>query len=281
MARRYNPKPPTSLEDCIAAFDAALEVPTYGADIGRWPAYVDRDLQTTFRDVEWLGVHDFVARYQIVMATNFPQRIQAGELGITAYRSAGNALHWGMRLGLLERRGESHDRNWRVIRREATYVIDYRKGRGHAFRKVRGLPPEEQAQIEREQRRNEALCSTLDRKARSAFPSSNRLNAILEHDRGYVVPPTWASRGPMPSWTVGRELRVVFGIAIDAHEVAGLTRRQLKHWASLIDNARIAAEMRAFLYAGQTPLPFEAEPEPGFHPDDAEALAGFAHLGGL
>ncbi len=273
MPEQQKPRPGDPVR--IAGFDHAVIHGLYGDRIDRWNAIVNRDLLAVFGAADWLARDPIIDRYMKVRTIRpFTSRT------FQASAKAGNLVHWGVRLGIIAERVVDGERGWALLHPTPVWAID-RTRPGRRVVQLIGAPPDVAAARAKRDAAREKLWATLDRKARAVFPSSNLLNAILEHDRGYVVPPTWTSQGPMPSWTMGKELRVVFGIAIDAHEVAGLTRRQLKHWASLIDQARIAAETRAILYKGLTPLPFEAGPEPAFHPDDDKVLASLGDLGGL
>ncbi|MEG9525126.1 MAG: hypothetical protein MIL41_05045 [Hyphomicrobiales bacterium] len=260
----------------IAGFDHAVIHGGYGEFVDRWYAYANRDLLTVFADVDWLARDPLVDRYaKAFRGRSYPYMFRI----FPTYAKAGNLVHWGLKLGILAEREVAGERGWALLHRTPVWAIDYSRP-GRRLIQLIGAPPDVAAARAKRNAAREKLRATLDRKARFAFSISDPLNRILECDCGYVVPPKWAAYGPMPEWTVGRQLRTVFGIALDAHEVAGLTRQQLKRWNSIVEDGVAAAETRFLLFADQTPLPFEGEPKPAFHPDDAEALAGFADLGG-
>ncbi|MGG3813863.1 hypothetical protein ABEV34_19760, partial [Methylorubrum rhodesianum] len=117
---------PDSPEACVAAFEAAFAVPTYGAEVYRWNAYVDGDLQLMFEgDVaRVLGREQFVALHFGRMVARFGFR-GTPERDARAWQGAGNAAGWGVRLGLLrEDLTPAGEPGWRLVRGEPTWVVE-------------------------------------------------------------------------------------------------------------------------------------------------------------
>lgn len=246
MPKPWTPPTPATIEECHRAFDAALVRPTYGEGHDRWPAYVNEDLLIAFAEDDALGREAFVPRYDRRMATKFAnRRTERPQPDRRAWESAGNALGWGVRLGLLtEETSLDGERSWRLVRRELTYALN-RKWR---LEQVAGLAPEVQAARDRKAATHAKLTATLARKAceKRITTLATRLRAVLEAEPEFVVPAAWIETGYLPEWTAGKALAACFDTVRDAPLGLQFSKKRLLDWGDLICMEGHRARVRAY-----------------------------------
>ncbi|MRI55123.1 hypothetical protein D8770_14300 [Methylobacterium sp. DB1607] len=245
MPRTWTPPPPATIEECHRAFDAALVSPTYGTGHSRWPAYVNEDILIVFGEDSALGREAFVPRYDARMATKFANRRgERPQPDRRAWESAGNAVGWGLRLGLLTAEtGPDGARAWRLVRREPTYILDKK----WQCEQVAGLTSALQAARDKRAATQAKLTATLARKAceKKSPWLAQRLRWILEDEPGFAIPASWAAQGYVPEWTVGTALSACFDTIRDAPIALEFSKGRLAAWDRQLAGDGILARHRA------------------------------------
>ncbi|TXM65434.1 hypothetical protein FV218_21335 [Methylobacterium sp. WL69] len=246
MPARWSLRPPATIEECHVAFAAAFAKSTYGTGIRRWAAYVDDDMRKAFEgDLGLVLTRDaIVPRYHAVMALKFDQLSERKVPDRRAWEGAGNAIGWGVRLGILhEARSETDEPTWRLVRAEPTWVIDTARG-GCCLVQVGGLTPEAKTARARKVATQAKLTRTLARKAcLEATPSiASCLAAIMETWPDYDVPEAWTEQGFVPGWTAGVALGACFDAVKEGHIAAELSKVQLHSWRVVLNAEVVRAK---------------------------------------
>ncbi len=187
------------------------------------------------------------------------------------WADAGNLVHHAVRLGLLrEEAGPGGERGWRRLDREPHWIV-VGTGYHREARQVRGLPPAEQAAIDKAAATARKRAATLDRKARFAADETvaESVREILRNDSASIVPEKWAARGYVPTWLVGTRLDAGTAVVRDAHHAVEMTRETLRHWLGDLRTEAALALMRS----ARRQREIDALPEHAVIPvEDAEAL---------
>lgn len=214
-----------------AAFDAALAVPTYSSQDDRWRLYVDGDLHSLIGADEALGAVDLAPRFADLMRLKFP-RSRWSSAGVVArhWEGAGNLIHWALRYDLAtQEAGPDGAPRWRVVRPEATYVVDPKQG--WRVVQVRGLPPALQSAQHKREAARMKLHATLDRKARDAADAEiRRIVAAMQAIDRDVLFEGESLRRNVPEICYGRRLAEVSPILIETHHRLGMKRSEIKSW---------------------------------------------------
>lgn len=245
MPKPYTQPAPATTEECHRAFESALVRPTCGAGHDRWPAYVNEDLLVAFAEDVVLGREAFVPRYDARMAAKFPRRGERPQPDRRAWESAGNAVGWSIRLGLLTAEtGPDGERVWRLVRREPTYVLNKK----WQVEQVAGLTSALQVARDKRAATQAKLTATLARKAcEKRIPTlATRLRAILEAEPEFVVPAEWVVAGYVPEWTLGKALSACFDTVRDAPLAFEFSKKRLLNWGDLICMEGHRARVRAY-----------------------------------
>lgn len=239
-----------------AAFDAAIAVPTYRSEGDRWTVHVNDDVLVIFGADDLLVASDIVPRFAEHMRLKFPKsQWSVATTIVRHWTGAGNLLHWALRFGLVaQEAGADGVQAWRLVRREATYIVDEKHG--WAVRQVRGLPPLLQAAQDRKEATRRRLNATLDRRARDKADDRIRSDvaAILRLEPDFLVEER-AMTARLPEICHGRRLAEVVPIVVEAHHRLGMNRPTLKSWMRHLDH-------RLFMLRVQGPLARRAPPPP-------------------
>ncbi|SFM84785.1 hypothetical protein [Methylobacterium pseudosasicola] len=256
-----NPTFPTS-------FDAAVIEGGYVSGDGCWNAYVNADAIAVWGADDVLDRAMIVERYSSRMRARF-QKYRGTAAEPRTWADAGNVVHHALRLGLIrEVTTTAGERGWRILERDLRWIV-VGTGYHREARQVRGLPPAEQAAVDKAEASLARRRATLDRKARENADAwiARVIRDTLRSDPATVVPQMWADRGWVPSWLSGTRLDASAGIVREAHHAAAMDRRTLKAWISDLQEESISSIARPFKRSQE----FAALPEHAELPDEDDA----------
>ncbi|WP_043381297.1 MULTISPECIES: hypothetical protein [unclassified Methylobacterium] len=249
---------------CRQSFDAAFARDDAGRAFDR-AVDLNASLLEVFGQDELLGLRELADRHARLMASRSRriERFPRPDPDPLAYEAAGSFAGQCQRLRLLAVEvcaGEGP--RFRLAEREMSFAA---RGRGTV--RIRGLTPQEQARQLRGERAQARRVETLDRKARdAATPAIGRLvNALVEHDRDCVVPPSWHADGYLPAELVGRRVVEAAAFILEYHHAAGFDRARLARWQACLTGWVGRAAARARLRSAAAAA---------IAPDDEAALLG-------
>ncbi|MFC4172681.1 hypothetical protein ACFOYU_11510 [Microvirga sp. GCM10011540] len=204
----------------------------------RWEFYVNRDLLTLFGKLQQVALPDVVERYlDMLQQTRGGKRQEPTPFN---HDRAGNLVGWGFRLGLLsEVTDPSGHRAWKLVACEMQW--DVHKGRA---RQIRGLPPGEQAAMDRKRETERKRAATLARKhaAKIAPQIKMDLDEILHDDPETMVGEKFAEFLE-PWFEPPVALHVAYGILVIAHH--GWPKDKQQRWKTALGRETISASYRA------------------------------------
>jgi hypothetical protein len=254
-----------------ATFDATvLDGGGYTSGDGCWNAYVNADILGVWGADDWLGRVAIVERHSAGLRARFSRYKGTPEEPRT-WADAGNLVHHAVRLGLLrEEAGPGGERGWRLLDRKPHWIV-VGTGYHREARQVRGLPPAEQAAIDKAAATARKRAATLDRTARHKADEriARLVRTVLDRDPATLVPSCWATRGWVPTWVPGTRLDACAGVVREAHHAAEMDRRTLRHWIVYLEREAVLADGRPEVRRMRNAaLPEHAE----IPPEDAAAL---------
>ncbi|MCG5246918.1 hypothetical protein LPC10_17470 [Methylorubrum sp. B1-46] len=255
-----------------ATFDATvLDGGGYTSADGCWNAYVNADVIEAWGLDDWLDRLTIVDRHSSSLRARF-NRYKGMPAEPRTWADAGNLVHHALRLSLVaEETGPDGERGWRILDREPHWIV-VGTGYHREARQVRGLPPAEQAVVDKAEARKRKLSATLDRKARHAADEriANRVRQILQYDPASLVPKHWARLGYVPAWLPGTRLDAAAAIVREAHHTVEMDRERLRGWLSYLGTESLCALSRPSRRQAER----DALPEHAQLPDDDAAALG-------
>lgn len=241
------------------AFAEAYAKPTFGDRHGRWPGQVNQILIVLFEGRERLHVDEAAAA--------FAERIP-GHRHTPAFiaERAGNALAWGVRLGLLQESVERGRYVWIMPDRQPWFETDP-KGKA---RQIRGLPDGEQADLNRKRASQAKAKATI--REREALARDTAIEAlvndliILRPDA--MAPDAGIWRDALPNAMLPQTILAIRPMVIQAHH--GMEPRAQRDWQRHLERLVFSARWDAH---HRPPLPQQPAPEEeDLSDEDAAAL---------
>lgn len=255
-----------------ASFDAALLDGGYVSGDGLWAAYVNADMIAVWGADEVLGRASIVDRYSARMRARF-MRYRGTVEEPRTWSDAGNLVHHAIRLRLLrEQTTDTGERGWRILDRQPHWIV-VGTGAQRTLRQVGGLPPEQQAVVDKAEATARKRSATLDRKARERAEAriARAVRNILAEDPDTLVPASWASLLWIPSWLPGTRLDAAAAIVGEAHHAGEINRHSVGAWIRILETEAVMAIGRREQHRRElAALPEHAE----IPADDADALGG-------
>lgn len=245
-----------------ATFDATvLDGGGYVSRDGCWSAYVNADVIAVWGADDVLGRAAIVERLSSRTRARF-DRYQGTVEQPKTWADAGNLIHHALRLRLVrEETTATGERGWRILHRQPHWIV-VGTGAQRALRQVGGLPPEQQAVVDKAEATARKRKATLDRNARLKADDriAQAVRNILDADPSSLVPHHWASYDFVPTWLPGTRLDACAGIVREAHHAAGMDRPTLKIWTRHLETeAVMAIGRREQRLREQAALPEHAE----------------------
>lgn len=254
-----------------ATFDATvLDGGGYTSGDGCWSAYVNANIVAVWGADDWLGRPAIVERHSAALRARF-HRYKWTPAEPRTWADAGNLIHHALRLGLLrEETGPGGERGWRILDRKPHWIV-VGTGYHREAKQVRGLPPAEQAAVDKAAARLRKLHVTLDRKARFAADTEiwRLIRRIIHGDPGATVPEFWVALGFIPDWMAGHRFDASGRLIAEMHHTIEMDRVRLREW---IESLSFYSTSAPFRYRkrleAQVALPEHAE----IPAEDAAAL---------
>lgn len=212
----------------------------YGGAFATYEVSVNETLIGMFEGRDRIGAADLLG-----MQAAFVERAGRGSSWTPEFWAdfAGNLIGWGLHLALLvEAPGPDGERGWRMPDREMQFDVHRNR-----TRRIRGLPGEEQAAMNRRLLTQARRAATLDRqRAESLAPLiATALSEILALEPEATVPATWGryvGEDVPARWPLMRE---AFGLLVEAHRE--WPRRRQQNWLDVIRRELALAHSRGWL----------------------------------
>ncbi|WP_375275581.1 hypothetical protein [Methylorubrum thiocyanatum] len=187
-----------------------------------WPANVNRQLLTLFEGRDSLHADAATVAFSNMFD---PATVATWSPEFLASR-VGNALGWGVRLGVVQEVIEDGRRVWRMPDREPWWETD---PRGNA-RQIRGLPDGEQAALNRRRAAHAKAAATrqANEAAARAPVIEGIVNALLLLEPDWNCPDTKRWREALPGVALPCPLVEIRPIVLDAHRA--MTPRAQHIW---------------------------------------------------
>jgi hypothetical protein len=242
--------------------DAALQNRTYGHGVKNYEAEVNLVILKLYGDRTILTLDDMLEMVETVRA---PRNWSVG----FTLDFMGNAIAWGIFLGIVERIGEDRsERSFRLLHREPVFDIVA----GDAMRVI-GLPPDEQIAMNARRSRLRRLHATLaiKRSIKVRKAAEPLIDRMITADRDAKIPDEFRTYLDAQFFELSEEMSVrhLREYLLEAPDAWDAYLQ--KHWLRSLAKAAEDAERRA---QARRELEAEAAATEVVLPEDIDAFAG-------